>query len=264
VVKSRFFVSPGGNAGQLQQQAMPETVTTSGSTPASKGLLARFIGVIASPRDTFEDVARAPRWFGMLALTIGVIAILVGGFLLTKVGQDAWLESTISSSASFGRQMSEQQIQGMERIAPYVGYFAGIQIAVFVIIFDLVIAGISFAVFNAALGGNASFKQVFSVVVHAGAIGLLGQLFAVPLNYMRGTMTSAANLGVLLPMLSDQSFIGHFASAIDLFIVWQVLVFAIGLGVLYKRRTAPIAYTLFGIYAVIALAIALIKMRMGG
>ena len=44
------------------------------------------------------------------------------------------------------------------------------------------------------MGGNATFKQVFAVVVHSGVIGLLGQLFTVPMNYMRGVMTSATNL----------------------------------------------------------------------
>jgi hypothetical protein len=38
--------------------------------------------------------------------------------------------------------------------------------------------------------------------------------------------------------------------------VWWLVVLAIGLGVLYRRKTQPIAITLFGIYAVIILAIA--------
>src|SRR5436309_1473688 len=120
---ARFSTVHGAIPEPTSEQAMTDTVTTSGSSSASKNLFARLIGVITSPKETFADVARAPRWFGMLALTIGVSAILVGGFLLTKVGQDAWIESAISGSAAFGRQMSDEQIQGMERIAPYVGYF---------------------------------------------------------------------------------------------------------------------------------------------
>jgi hypothetical protein len=38
-------------------------------------------------------------------------------------------------------------------------------------------------------------------------------------------------------------------------------VLAIGLAVLYKRRTQPIAITLFSIYGVIALGIALLRSR---
>ena len=47
-----------------------------------------------------------------------------------------------------------------------------------------------------------------------------------------------------------------FLESIDLFYVWSTFVTAIGLGVAYKKRTAPIAMTLFGIYFVIALVVA--------
>jgi hypothetical protein len=128
----------------------------------------------------------------------------------------------------------------------------------------LIVSGVLFAVFNAALGGQASFKQVFAVVVHSGAVGVIGQLFSMPLNYVRGTLTSAANVGSLLPMLPEQSFAAHFLGAIDVFLIWQLIVLAIGLGVLYRRRTQPIAFSLMGVYAVIALIIAIVKSRAGG
>jgi polyferredoxin len=42
------------------------------------------------------------------------------------------------------------------------------------------------------------------------------------------------------------------------------VVLAIGLGVLYKRRTTPIAITLFAIYAVFVLGFAAVMSRLGG
>jgi uncharacterized membrane-anchored protein len=51
---------------------------------------------------------------------------------------------------------------------------------------------------------------------------------------------------------------------IDIFYVWYVIVLAIGLAVLYRRRTQPIAITLFAIYGVIAIVVALIKTKLGG
>jgi len=44
--------------------------------------------------------------------------------------------------------------------------------------------------------------------------------------------------------------------SIDMFLLWWMIVLAIGLGVLYKRRTGPIATTFIGLYVVIALLIA--------
>jgi hypothetical protein len=127
-----------------------------------------------------------------------------------------------------------------------------------------VISGILFAIFNAALGGDASFKPVFTVAVHAGPIGLLAQLFTVPLNYMRGSMSSATNLGVLTQsMVDDSSFIAKLLSMIDIFIIWQLFVLAIGLAVLYRRRTQPIATSLFVVYAVIAVIVAFVRRGAG-
>jgi hypothetical protein len=236
---------------------MTNTSIASGA-PAPKSLPARFFGILTSPRDTFASVAAHPKWFGMLATCAIAGAVLVGGFMFTQVGQDAWYEAATAS-----RQRTEQQLQALERIAPYAGYFAIAQMVIGLPLILAVLSGILFAVFNAVLGGEASFKQVFAVVVHAGPVGVVAQLFSMPLNYFRGTLTSAANLGALLPMLSDTSFLSHFLGAIDVFLIWQVIVLAIGLGVLYRRKTQPIAFSLLGVYAVIALIIAVFKSRGG-
>ena len=234
-------------------------VSVESGAPAPKSLAARFVGVITSPRDTFAAVAANPKWFGMLALCMIAAAVLVGGFMFTQVGQDAWLDTVTT-----GRQLSDQQLQTFEKIAPYAGYFALGQTLIFLPVTLLILSGILFAVFNAALGGQASFRQVFAIVVHSGPVGVVGQLFSMPLNYYRGTLTSAANVGALLPMLPENSFAAHFLGAIDVFLVWQLVVLAIGLGVLYRRRTQPIAFSLMGVYVVIALIIAVVKSRAGG
>ena len=52
---------------------MANTTVQTGATPAPKSLLARFIGVITSPRATFESVVAHPKWLGMLALTTVLI-----------------------------------------------------------------------------------------------------------------------------------------------------------------------------------------------
>ena len=236
---------------------MANTTVQTGAVPAPKGLVARFIGVITSPRTTYEAVVAHPKWFGMLAVVAIGMGLLFAGFLFTKTGQDAWLDAAINSP--FSRNVSDQQIQGMQRMAPFVGYFALVQFLILLPIISAALSGILYAVFNAAMGGTGTFKQVFAVVVHAGPIGVLSALFTVPLNYSRGTMSSATNLGVFLPMLSEQSFAAHFLGMIDIFLLWQLIVLSIGLAVLYRRRTQPIATALLVVYAIIALIVAVVR-----
>jgi hypothetical protein len=151
----------------------------------------------------------------------------------------------------------------MEKMAPYVGYGTVVYMLVLVPVFMAIISGILYAIFNAAMGGNATFKQVFTVVIHTGPIGLLSQLFTVPLNYFRGTMTSATTLAVLFPMLPEGSFLSRFLGMIDLFLIWQVVVLSIGLAVLYRRRTQPIATALLVVYAIIAVIVAFVRRGAG-
>jgi len=75
---------------------------------------------------------------------------------------------------------------------------------------------------------------------------------------------SATNLRVLLPMIDEKSFIGRLLGTVDLFLIWWLVVLAIGLAVLYRRRTQPVALSLLAVYAVIALGVAAVMSGFGG
>jgi len=243
---------------------MTNTAAAAGVTPAPKSLPARFFGVITSPKETFLSVVPYPKWFGMLALTTVIVAFFSALPMTTEAGRQAAIDQQVESMKSFGFEVTDQVYAQMEKGAGRMPYTTGIAVLVMSPIFAVIIAGILFAIFNAALGGEASFKQVFSVLVHAGAVSALSTVFSGTVNYFRGGVGSAANLGALLPMLPEHSFAANLMGTIDVFLVWYVIVLAMGLGVLYKKRTQPIAFSLLAVYAVVAIAIAIFKSRAGG
>jgi hypothetical protein len=183
--------------------------------------------------------------------------------MTTEAGRQAAIDQQVTQMQSFGVTMTDQMYEQLEKGSGRMPYTTGISVLVVSPIIALIIAGILFAIFNAALGGEASFKQVFAVLVHAGPVSALSTVFSGTINYVRGTMGSAANLGVLLPMLPENSFVGRLLGMIDIFLIWYIVVLAIGLAVLYRRRTQPIAISLLAVYAVIAIVVALVKSRLG-
>jgi len=227
-------------------------------------LPARFIGAITSPKDTFARVALAPKWFGMLAVTTVIIAFFTAMPLMTEAGRQAALDQQVAQMQSFGMTVNDQMYEQMEKGTGRMPYVTAASVLVVSPIMAVIIAGILFAIFNAAMGGEASFKQVMAILVHAGAISALSTMFSGVINYFRGSMGSVANLGALLPMLPEKSFAGGLLGMVDIFLIWYVIVLAIGLAVLYRRRTQPIAISLLSVYAVIAIVVALIKSRVGG
>ena len=243
---------------------MPQTVAPAVSGTAAKGFPARILGVIFAPRATYADVAARPAWLGALL----VVLMLTGGstfaFLSTEIGKNAMLDQQRQTMESFGVKLNEQAMQRMEEGAARAPYFAVISQAVFLPVAALAVAGIALAVFNALLGGDARFKQVFAIVAFSGVILALGAIFVLPLDYARETMSSPTTLSVFLPFLEENSFLARFLGSIDLIRVWWFVSLSIGLAVLYRKRTGPIAVTMLVVYAVIALVVAAIQSALSG
>jgi hypothetical protein len=229
-----------------------------------RSLPTRILGVLFSPRATYADVAARPRALGALAFVVlmGIAGVFL--FMSTEVGQNAFIDQQVQQREAFGRPLTDEQYQrleGMVQYAPYIG--AAFQL-VSLPLLAAIIAGLAFAVFNAVLGGDATFKQVFAVVAHSGVVLTAAQFFGLPLAYAHETMTSATNLGIFVPFLAEDTFAIRFLAAIDLFILWWAISLAIGLGVLYRRRTGPIATTLILIYIAIGIVVATVKTAMSG
>jgi hypothetical protein len=155
--------------------------------------------------------------------------------------------------------VNDAMLDRLESVAPRLAYYSAAGSVVVTLLATVAIAGIAFFIFSALLGGNGTYGQVLAVVAHAGFLSVLQLLFITPLNYVRESMSSATSLAVFLPMMDDQSFLGMLLGSIDFFRIWWLVSLAIGLGVLYKRRTAPIAGSLLAVYGVIALVVASVR-----
>jgi hypothetical protein len=220
--------------------------------PALPGLFARVIGIITSPKATYEAIVKVPRTIGVLALMALVIGASQSAFTMTATGRQAMLDLQTQQIEKFTHTpVTPEMYDSLERRAPYAPLTTVISMFIFMPLVLLIVGGLIFLVFNVVLGGTAEFKQVMAIVAHALVISGLAALFGMAMNFARGTMTtSPANIGLLLPMLPEGSFVANFLGAIDLFNVWGTIVTAIGLGVLYRRKTAGIAFGLFLVYGV--------------
>ena len=236
------------------------SVSDSVQNKPDPGLFARLIGVLFSPKETFAAIVARPRWLAVMIVTLVMSSAAYYVILSSQDMQDAIVDQQVRAMESRGNVVSDQQIANIERFIGYlpVGYAVGI----FVLgpLFGAAIAGIVTGIFTTLMGGNGTFKQVFAVMNHAGFIPAISALFIAGMLAVGakpiGARPPGANLGVFLPMLEETSFLAVLLRSIDMFLLWWMVVLAIGLGVLYKRRTGPIATTFIGLYIVIALLIA--------
>jgi hypothetical protein len=234
-------------------------MTVAQETPAAEpGLLARIVGVLFSPRATYAAVAAKPRVLGVLLVVLLVGGVAQGIFLSSEIGQQMALDQQIRSIEAFGVTVSDQMYDQMEQGIKRAAFTGPIAQAIFIPIVIAIESGILVVIFSLLMGGAATFKHVYAVVTHSTVIVALQQVFSMALSYVSETAASA-NLGIFVPMLDEQSFVTLFLGSINLFFVWATISVAIGLGVLYRRRTGPIATTMLALYVVIALVIALFR-----
>ena len=257
------MLGPGNRVGHLRvYRGNLMTDTTPANSPAEaspKGLVSRIFGVLFSPRATYANVAAFPRWFGALAVTC---VVLGGGYytlLSTDTGKQAALDQQTQMLESFGVKLNDQAYDRLEAGIDRARYTTPIAQVIGVPLVMAIIAGILLGIFNALLGGDARFKQVYAILAHTTVFTALQTLFAIPLDFVRQSLSSPTTLLAVLPFIDEASFAGRLLGTIDLFQIWSTISLAIGLGVLYKRRTAPIAAGLFTVYFVILIAVAAIR-----
>jgi hypothetical protein len=235
-------------------------MTVAQDTPAvaDQGLVARISGVLLSPRATYAAVAARPRSLAVLAVVLLVSGIAQGLFLSSEIGQQTALDQQIRSIEAFGINVSDQMYDQMEQGIKRAAITGPIFSAIFWPIALAIEAGILVVIFSLLMGGAATFKHVYAVVTHSSVIVAVQQAFSMALSYLSGK-AAGANLGIFVPMLDETNIVTLFLGSIDLFFVWATISLAIGLGVLYKRRTGPIASVFLGIYVVIALVVAFFR-----
>jgi hypothetical protein len=230
-------------------------ITTPSAAVPQPSLPARLIGVIFSPKETFAAVAARPKWFGALAVALLVIGAAQFVLLSSDVGKDLALEQNVKFMEALGQTIGDEQYAAMERQMEYARYTGPLATLIFTPVIMLLTAGLMHVMFGLVGGGNGTFKHVYAISAHAAIISGLQVVFTTIVTLAAGR-AAGANLAVFAPTLEDTTFAYKFLSYIDLFYVWSTFITAVGLGVLYKRRTAPIAMVLLGIYFVIAALIA--------
>lgn len=240
--------------------------TGNGAEPAAReplGLGARAVGVLTSPRETFERVMGDPRWVGILALSVLCTAVPSAALLTADFAQRALVDQQIAAMESFGAPVTDEVRAEMTRGVGFAAYAAFGSILVVTPIVSLILAGLLYGAGYGLLGAGAGFGRIFSVVAHSGVVFAAQTLFVVPLNYARGAVEPPTTLAAFAPMLDEDAFAYRLLGAVDLFGAWWIMILSIGLAVAWKRRTAPIAVTLYGIYAGIVLLTAVLRTNLG-
>ncbi len=200
----------------------------------------------------------------MMALTFA--ASLGSGvtFMLTDVGRQALVDQLERTALAFGQDVDETQYARFRDVSRNGVSYAAVRAVVAGPVLACGAAAVIFGLF-ASLGGlDASYRQTLAVTVHAGVILALRDVVVTPVNYARETLASPATMTLFVPMLDEASAAARFFGAIDLFVVWWLVVLAVGVARLYGRPARKTAAAFVGAYVGVAVILAIAMLVSGG
>jgi hypothetical protein len=230
-------------------------------------VLSRIFGVVRRPRATMTAVASSPRWIAILAiLTIATAGSRVAVFE-TRVGRLALVDEWERTALAFGQEVDDVRYAQLRELSTHAVAYGLAAAVVNGPLLVFVVAAASFLLFGrlrAASQTRVSFTQVCAVVSYASVPLALRQIVASVSTYASESTASASSIGTWWTSLNEASAAARFAGALDIFVIWWVVLLAIGLGVLYQRGAGRLAMTFLGAYAGVALVLAGTMAALGG
>jgi len=220
--------------------------------------------MLYAPRATLVSLLEAPRWADVLILTFVVTTLCSVALLKTDVGQLALLDQWERTAAAFGRNVDDAQYATLEEASRNDATAYGV-VTSFAAgpLLSLVLSVVLFGIFRSA-GTTSSFQQVLAVVSHAGVILALRQVVETPLMYLRETLASPITLGLMASPINEASPLARFLGIVDLFVLWWIVVLAIGTATLYRRSARRLALMFVGAYLAVAVILAAFMAATGG
>jgi len=193
-----------------------------------------------------------------------VTAVSQAALFQTEVGQVALVDQWERTALAFGQDVDDAryaELQTLSRSGPLYGVATALAGGP---VLTMALAAVIFLVFRPRHGRTVSFSQVLAVVAHASVILAVRQLVSVPVSFAREATGGATSLGLWFPALDAASFAGRFVGALDVFVIWWVVLVGIGVGILYGRPARSLSAAFLGVYAGLALLVAVTMTALGG
>jgi hypothetical protein len=227
---------------------------------ASISPFGRIIGVLFSPKATFEDIARKPSWIlPVLLSTILGIASTVA--LNQRMNWREYIGQQLEKSpqaANLSAEQKQRQAEISAKVTVYIVYVIGV---VGSALFALVVGAVMMLAYNLLAGAGVSFSQSFGIAAHTLVVGLVSTPIFLLVLFLRppGTMDPdnpvATNLAVFLPEASAKWLV-TLCKSVDIFTIWTLVLIAIGFAAVNPRKlkgskSYAIAFSVWGAMVVV-------------
>jgi hypothetical protein len=201
------------------------------------GLIGRMVRVFHAPGETFEAVGRRHSWQDwVIPLLIVAVAAVISAQMtmpvILKMQQQA--VETAGEDRNMTEEQRQQQREVMEKMAGLTGVMTMVSTPITMFIMALIFGAIYLLIGRLVLGGELAYTQMLCIHAYTSLITILQLIVLTPLRQAKDEMIVALGPGLLLSDEMLETFVGKMISLVDIFMLWEIAVAAVGLSVLAK------------------------------
>lgn len=179
------------------------TEVNDNSSTKELSLIQRLIGIVISPGKTFSYIKEKPDWIFPLLLIIAIslsVQIVIKPYFLNSKQYEKTI-TDVMERADIDRESAEEMMQKNLKIFMPLGALIATPL------FILLVAGAMFLGGNLVMGGETSFKHLFSINAYVGIVGVVGLLLKLPLIIAKGSTDVLTSFALFMPPDADESIL---------------------------------------------------------
>ena len=224
-------------------------------------LTSSMINIFTSPRQVFEQFPSTIRYTDwLLPLVIILFSVLITTQLTAPITQAFQIEM-IENNPDITDEQKEEIFEEME------GSVSGTLTSVFAIggtiIWYLILSGILMLMGSMILGGDLDYSTVWTMTILVGLISIPELIIKVPIMVSSGNLNVETGLSLILPNSLNGTFIYNLFIQLDFFSIWRIILYSLGLSILFDLDKNKTYAVLFGGWFAVSLITAVFLSRSG-
>ena len=208
----------------------------------------RFTGVFTAPLKTFQEVAARPDWIAPLLILV-LVSVVLTQLMMPAIMSDA--SRNIDKLVESGTIPQDQADRAMEASQGFTRNFAPVMGGISVIVIALLASGVLLFVGNVIMAGKANFRQIFSLYLWTGMVDLIGTILRAPLALKQNTMLIFFSPAAFFAEEARDTALFKITSFLDVFVLWRVILIAIGFMAVYRFTMGKSAAAILAIFALL-------------
>jgi Yip1 domain len=227
--------------------------------PLSEG--ARIVDTFIAPSKTFTDLRRNSSWWAPWLL-IAIFSLLFVFVMGRQIGFEQITKNSITQSLraeQFEKLPADQQAKQIE-LATTITRYISYSIPVIQLVSFVVIAVLLMIAFNFGAGAGVPFKTSLAIVIYGCLPGIIGAVLGI-ISMFAGV--DPAGFNPQNPVATNPAhfmdptankFLYGMASALDVFIIWSIVLIGIGFACNSKVKRSTAIAIVAGCYLLYKLA----------